>query len=279
VDPPHYVNDQGMSSLDVGEGPYLLRWQTSPVLKTSYVNANLLQKEFSAKHLLACISTQSVILSGMAFGPAGSTASEDRTTAFFATLQSIKEGTKVDYLGDPMTELNIPVFDSFNSASRKPVAVLKSVIHWKAYLRFILPSNVRGITVVLQNRCDGSHTFEIDGKEANVVGFGDLHDPKFDQYERVGSFNIDNLDDGTVSGIPFNQDGCPYSFHVYPTQRFHDDFVNIQPIAVTSSVALVFAFTILMFFCYDWLVERRQRLILAKAAQSTALVSVSTLLS
>jgi hypothetical protein len=279
VDPPHYVNDQGLSSLDVGEGPYLLRWQTSPVLKTSYVNANLLQEGFSAEHARACMSTQSIILSGITFGAPGSTASEDPMTAFFATLQSIEEGTQVDYLGDPMTELNIPVFDSFNTTSRKPVAVLKSVIHWKAYLRFILPSNVRGVTVVLQNRCDGSHTFEIDGKEAHVVGFGDLHDPKFDEYERVGSFNIDHLDDGTVSGIPFNQDGCPYSFHVYPTQRLHDDFVTNQPIAVTSSVALVFAFTIFMFFCYDCLVERRQRLILAKATKSTAFVSVSILFS
>lgn len=279
MDPPHYVNDQGLSSPDVGEGPYLLRWQTSPVLKTSYVNANLLQERFSAEHARACMSTQSVILSGVAFGPAGSTASEDPVTAFFATLQSIKEGSKVDYLGDPMTGLNIPVFDSFNRTSRKAVAVLKSVIHWKSYLRFILPSNVRGITVVLQNRCDGSHTFEIDGKEAHVVGFGDLHDPKFDQYETVGIFNIDHLDDGTVSGIPFNQEGCPYSFQVYPTQRFHDDFITSQPIVVMASVATVFAFTIVMFLCYDSLVERRQRLILAKATQSSAIVSVSALLS
>jgi Adenylate and Guanylate cyclase catalytic domain len=38
-------------------------------------------------------------------------------------------------------------------------------------------------------------------------------------------------------------------------------------------VAIVFAFTIGMFAIYDWLVERRQKIVLHKAAQSTAIVS------
>jgi Adenylate and Guanylate cyclase catalytic domain len=42
---------------------------------------------------------------------------------------------------------------------------------------------------------------------------------------------------------------------------------------LTVSMTLVIGFTILMFLLYDRLVEKRQRLVLSKAAQSTAIVS------
>jgi hypothetical protein len=133
---------------------------------------------------------------------------------------------------------------------------MKSAIHGRAYLRFLLPSNVRGITVVLENDCDGFHTYEINRNEAYVIGFGDQHDPKFDYMEQFGTFTIENLEDGTVSGIPLNQEGCPYSFQIYPTQKYYDDFVTTQPIIIMVGVAFVFLFALFIFFCHDHLVER-----------------------
>jgi class 3 adenylate cyclase len=186
------------------------------------------------------------------------------------------EGEQVEYLGDPMAQFQIPVFDSFNETTRKPVAVMKSLIHWRHYFRNILPSNVHGVTVVLENECDGHYTYEINGKEAFVRGFGDLHDNKFDDYEMTAEFetDVDNiLDDGTSAGINVTKGNCNYLVHVYPSEEFYGDYVTKRPIIVTFAVAMVFVFTAILFLVYDRLVERRQVLILAKATQSTAIVS------
>lgn len=76
-----------------------------------------------------------------------------------------------------------------------------------------------------------------------------------------------------MHGIPLNQKECPYSFHIYGTAEDLDYHKSNDPIIISVSVAAVFLFTIGMFFTYDHLVERRQKLVLAKATQSTAIVS------
>ena len=60
---------------------------------------------------------------------------------------------------------------------------------------------------------------------------------------------------------------------VYPSSTFHDGYRTNAPIIVTFAVAMVFVFTAIMFILYDRLVERRQHIVLNKAATSTAIVS------
>jgi class 3 adenylate cyclase len=185
------------------------------------------------------------------------------------------DGKQVEYLGDPMAHFQIPIFDSFNETTQKPVAVMRTLVHWRQYFRNILPSNVNGITVILENECDGHYTYEINGKEAFVMGFGDLHDRKFNHFRRTAEFatGVDDLDDGTSNGIKLMKGDCNYLVHVYPSEEFYRDYVTERPIIVTFAVAMVFVFTAVLFLFYDRLVERRQVLILAKATQSTAIVS------
>ena len=238
------------------------------------VNENLLLNPAESAEARVCYETEAAVLGGFILAPPGNYSSPDPNTAFFATLRSIWEGKDTEYDGDPMARLKFPVFDSFDEATRKVVAVMVSVLHWKSYFVNILPSNANGITVVLENACDGFYTYELQGQNANAVGFGDHHDPSFNNLERVATFDIDTLKDGTTSGIKFNQkEGCAYSLHVYPSSTFYDEYVNRQPIVITFAIAMVFVFTILMFLVYDRLVERRQRLVLAKATQSTAIIS------
>ena len=274
VDPLHYFDANGAPVLDASLGPYLPTWQTSPVLLSNVVNEDVFVKPNVAPEALACIDSESVVLGRFITGPPGTSSSSDRNTAFFATLQSIAADADVEYQGDPMANLYLPVFDSFNETSRKLVAVVISVIHWQSYFNKILPSNVNGITVVLESTCDGFYTYKINGDVASVVGFGDHHDPNFDHFERTARFELDRLEDGTTSGIKFNREYvCSYNLHVYPSQTFHDEYVTPQPLLITFAVAMVFAFSIIMFLVYDWLVERRQKLVLTKAIQSTAIVS------
>jgi len=273
VDPLHSFDSSGMASLSVTNGPFLPQWQTSPVLQTSMVNENLFEDLNVAQTARDCIGTESAVVGGFVSAPPGSTSDPNPTTSFFATLLSMWEGKQVDYSGDPMANLFIPIYDRLEGNQRNIVGVLKSTIHWRTHLTNILPKTNHGISVVVENSCDGNFTYLLEGTEVQVVGFGDQHDRAFSDYEIVGKFLADKIDDGTLDGIPFNQVGCPYAFHVYPTQQDLDSHMTKNPMVISLSVAAVFVFTIGMFFSYDHLVERRQRLVLAKAAQSTAIVS------
>jgi hypothetical protein len=83
--------------------------------------------------------------------------------------------------------------------------------------------------------------------------------------------NKGTVADGTREGLSFYRGDCHYTVSVYPSQDFHHS--TSSPAVMTFAVAIIFAFAICMFFVYDRLVERRQRLVLHKAVQSTAIVS------
>jgi hypothetical protein len=70
----------------------------------------------------------------------------------------------VSYLGDPMANLYVPIYNGFNETTRTTVGILNAIVHWRSYFRKILPKNIQGITVVLENDCDGHFTYEINGK-------------------------------------------------------------------------------------------------------------------
>jgi hypothetical protein len=275
VDPPHVLDEFAVPSpVDKNkEGPYLLRWQTSPTLRSSQVNIDVLEMAESSEPASICLATESAVLSGFIMAPPGSSSHEQRLTSFFATLRSIEERKAVNYLGDPMAFLMLPIFDSFSTNNRKVVGVLESVLHWKSYLVSLLPSNIHGIVVVLENSCDVPYTYEIRGAEAYVIGAGDRHDTQFDYMEQFKRVSLTKVNDGTTTGIRLNQGKCPYSVHVYPSKKFYYGIVTNFPITVSCAVGMVFLLTIVLFICYDRLVERRQRLVLAKATQSTAIVS------
>jgi len=70
-----------------------------------------------------------------------------------------------------------------------------------------------------------------------------------------------------------NQFMCSYSVHLYPTQHMKDEYTSNLPIIYTTAVIFTFIFTVGVFILYDILVERRQRLVMEKAVQSSAVVS------
>ena len=278
VDPLHTFNEADRTIFTESTGPYFVpRWQTFPVLETSMVNENLLENPKVSKSVRASIESRSAVLSGFHFAPSGGPSDPDRTTAFFATLESVAAGKEVEYLEDPISHMTIPIFRELNATNREVVAVLKATLHWQEYLLDVLPENNNGYQVVILNGCDpdgkNAYTYQVDGPDVKVVGIGDRHDPKFEQYLVDGFFSNDNIEDGTEEGLRYDDSSCPHVFRVYPTQAGYDKFVTRMPIVISLSISAIFAFTIGMFLLYDRLVERRQSIVLAKATQSTAIVS------
>ena len=273
VDPLHTFDDEGDPIQSKDKGPFLPRWQTSPVLPMSLVNENLFEKQAVSHLMRDCIRSKAAIVGGFHSAPAGPIEHPDPTTTFFSTLLSIWNGIKVQYPGDPISHVAIPIFDTLNGTDRNVVGIIKSTIYWNWFLRNILPTHQKGIFVVIDNACDGSFTYIVEGPDVVPIGFGNRHDPRFSAYRVDGILNSLRIDDGTVHGVEFDKKSCPYTFHIYPAQDDYDMYVTNEPVVISLSVAAVFLFTIGMFLVYDRLVERRQRLILAKATQSTAIVS------
>jgi class 3 adenylate cyclase len=73
-----------------------------------------------------------------------------------------------------------------------------------------------------------------------------------------------------ISALPSNLLTLDLPFHV---KTFSDHIITNTPILVTFAVAIVFLSSIGLFLLYSHLVDKRQQLVLNKAAQSTAIVS------
>jgi class 3 adenylate cyclase len=249
-------------------------------LKRRVVNRNIFKTPRYAAAAKACLEDQAVTLGGFDFAPAGDTSHPNRVTSLNAALLSIAAKEEVTYQGDPMTHVFLPVFESFqhghNAGNRTGVGVILAIIHWASYFKEILPPNAQGIVLVLDNGCDGTFTYWIDGLEVRSIGPGDQHSIKFDDMVKSVSL-AEGLEiaKGTRLGLRLNygDSKCQYDLRVYPSQQFHDEYNTTTPIIMTFAVAMVFVFTAVMFLMYDRLVERRQSLVLNKAAQSSAIVS------
>ena len=195
-------------------------------------------------------------------------------TAEIAWLLRLANRERTRYEGDIFTNIYFPIFDSFEVETREPVGVVRAVIHWARYFTNVLPSTTEGIVVVLENGCDKPYTYQIDGAKVIPVGHGDLHNPKYNKYVKTSSFaDVTTIPDGTEAGMTLHFDKCLYSIRVYPSEHMENIYKTNTPIVITVAVAMVFVFAVLMFFAYDRLVERRQRILMGKARRTHQIVA------
>jgi hypothetical protein len=184
-----------------------------------------------------------------------------------------------------MSILFVPIFDEDDVTvdkknnettrrRRKLVGAIAAVFEWRVYFEDLLPSNFPGLVVVLSNGCDESFSYEIIGRRAVSLGPGDRHDARYDGYlEQQAALGAIVNDRESVFGMKLNQDICPYKIQVYLTACLEAQYITILPMCVTIAVLLVFAFTAVVFVLFDYIVERRQAVVLWQATRSSALVT------
>jgi hypothetical protein len=175
----------------------------------------------TSQGIASCLDRDAVVFEGMQYSEPGSVDSSDPVTAKIAWLLTLaNDGEVTKYDGDIFTTVFFPLYNNFN-IDRTTVGVMGIIIHWARYFRGILPQQIRGIVFVLDNGCDDPYTYQINGASVVPLGHGDLHDPKYNQYEREASFrDIDTIPDGTKFGMMLYQGRCPYSIRVYPSDDF-----------------------------------------------------------
>lgn len=253
---------------------YFPVWQSTPVVP-GLVNYNLKSHPSFEPEIQAVMDTQQIVIGSVLFNePTEASSGRDPISAFMSTLEQNKMGNP----GEPLGKFLVPVFDSFD-ASRRMVGMLTALFVWGDYFQGSLPFDSTGeIICVLENSCGQVISYQVVGKEATYLGEGDYHDPDYDYLEQSARFSEMIEDDSgsmfrTYSGVPLNAEQCPYTLRIYPTYDMYYSHLTWRPSVYTSAVVLTFVFTSLIFVLYDYLVQRRQKMVLEKAVQSHAVVS------
>lgn len=264
------------SGADGGHGTHRLCCPVPTIFKTEprdLVNYNVIHYPQYGKYIDIAAKTGQIAIGGLDTAEPGGITHPDLATSFFAYLYSFEAGKYVNYTGEPMSSVYVPVVNSFDE-DRETVAIILAVIKWGGYLENVLNPNTKPVRVVLANTCDGAHTYEIEGPNARYIGKGNLASKEYENMvQRVELDASDFIAEETTIALTLNQDLCQYSLAVYPTVEMEDYYNDIFPLAITCTVAAVFIFTAAVFILYDMMVEKRQRMVLDTAKRSTAIVS------
>jgi hypothetical protein len=169
----------------------------------------------------------------------------------------------------PAVDIWYPVFSNL-SEDRTIVAILGMTARWDSFLSPNLPPDPNGLIVVISNECDQQFTFEITGDEVIYLGPKDAHEPDYASFKREFQLMAEK---SVFTEISMSQDYCPYKAAVYPSAQMRDEYKSNMPLLLTVGVVAIFMFTILVFFFYDFLVERRQTALADKANKSSAIVT------
>ncbi len=268
-------NDKLEMVVDQEPGPYYPSWQSSPISPEprDLVNYNVIDFFQYGRFINITSSTGQIAIGGLDTAIPGNMTHPNILTGFFAFMLSFQAGVSVDYTGEPMSSVYVPVVDSFEE-NRKTVAIVLAVLKWGSYFENILSQNSKPVTVVLENTCEGPYTYEVRGPHVNYVGQGNLADKKYEFLAEVVDLDSSKfVTEATTIALTSNQDLCQYSLRVYPTEELYKDYNNYFPLVITMTVAAVFILTAAVFILYDMMVEKRQRMVLDTAKRSTAIVS------
>jgi len=225
------------------------------------------------KYINTSVVNGQIAIGGLDTPPPGGISDPDASTRLYANIQSFEAGIPVNYTGEPFSTVYVPVVDSFAN-DRKTVAIITAAIQWRSYFDGILTDSTQPVHVVLSNNCEGTFTFEVQGVQATFMGKGNLASSKYN--EMAMSVDLDENDfiiEPNTIALTMNQDLCRYTLHIYPTEegeKYHND---LFPLVITLTVAAVFLMTATVFYFYDVMVERRQKVVLDTAQRSTAIVS------
>jgi hypothetical protein len=241
----------GIPVIEDGSDPYLPIWQSSPVVP-ELVNFNLNSTASFSDALQAALQSKQAVMS-----------------RFFddSVLNPLSKAlSESDNQDAPFNTLHFPVFDGFANTG-SVVGFLTLVSSWSTYFVDVLPDDMVGIYVVVENGCEQSHTFQLSGRYVKYMGEGDLHDKKLNDLEYSSTATVERR------GVQLNTDFCPYTLRVYPSNATRDKIVTKRAGLYASFVVIVFSFILLVFLAYDCIVERRQIMVSKMAVENRVIVA------
>ena len=201
----------------------------------------------------------------------------------------------------------VPGGEGYDPEPRKVGGIFVSSFYWREMLKDILPQGADGVVIVTEVACCKysqertksevtcscfllvliSHifsswflaavpfTYMLKGPTVEYLGPGDLHNPSYDHLEVTSAMKAladYRIRSSHYSGPEFDYDFCPTTFRIYPDKMLQDYYTSSDPLIFALSSVAIFIFTSSVFIIYDVCIERRQKLVMKKAKQSTAVV-------
>jgi hypothetical protein len=158
-----------------------------------------------------------------------------------------------------------------------------AAVPWATYLENVFDArNNYPVIANLQSQCgDKTLSYLVEGAKATLLSQnGDVHIPS-QQYEDIAST-------ANLTTLPYHMEAGPivdehtgeiicssttFTITVYPTEQFEQNYATDEPLLYKIIVLAIFFLTILAFFVFDCLVQRRQSSIMNTALRQNALVS------
>lgn len=159
----------------------------------------------------------------------------------------------------------------YDPSQHQIAGILSQSIYWRDMIKDILPQDSNGYLAVFKTPCNPKFTYEINGRAVRYVGAGDLHDSKYDNMGVSSSLrDLIEIHAGNNGNyhIPIAHDVCPWNVIVYPSPELENAFVTTNPLSYSAVTFCIFVFVAAIFLLYDFMVERRQRIVMASAIQT-----------
>ena len=186
-----------------------------------------------------------------------------------------------EYLDDPVTFLMVPVFSNFTS-DRKLAGFLGANIYWKLRLRDILPNIAVGYFCILENSYDQTFTFRLDGPEVSYMGEGNAVleniDERYEEMEKSVNINdftgeLSSPQTQSYTAVPLNRNFGQYKLRVYPSRESKEVYLTNKPWVYTIVVVSVFLVTSALLLLLDYVIVRRQRIVMNRVTAGAAKVA------
>jgi hypothetical protein len=256
----------GFSAESPENSPFLPVWTQSPPVSTM-INLNIMALAAAGNAAAEAIGTREVTLSQVEDLATVGPAQRALLTDYFTLLmRDHYEDHNARYDGEPVATMSFPVFDTFEVENQGLVAVLTSVIQFQQFFIDVLPGESGTVMAVVSNTCGDVFSYEIDGEVATYLGKGDFHDPLLEYLGEYRDFStFTNSTKYPHGSCKFNEDYCPYSIAVYPTEALHEDHITSDPEVYAISIAVVIIVITLISLAYDLIVQRRMKRIMLAA--------------
>jgi hypothetical protein len=141
-------------------------WQISPP-EARTVNVNLFYDERITDLYDAMVATNQTVLSS--------------ETKIYDLFDFAIDDSEKERKETPHGLIMDPVYSTFENQTI--VGFLMALTPFDNLLKRLLPEDAKGIIAVITNTCGKEMTFELNGINATFLGYEDLHDPDFDEYE------------------------------------------------------------------------------------------------
>lgn len=241
---------------DNSEGPYMPAWQNAPVFP-GIVNYNMLSWPGYQDSITACLESKRAVLSR----------TMDLRSGLLSQVDPVAWANNPVYVDDPVSMIHFPIFEDLKPNQGSVVGIVYAFTSWSAYLRNVLPDDIEGVRVVLENECGQVHTFEINGPYVEYVGAGDHH------YKTYVSAAVQVPVAVSRSGTELFKEYCPYKMTAYPSNVTRETFLTNRPTVFTFVAVLIFMFSFCLLSIYDSRVQKRHREVEQAAVENRRIVA------